>query len=76
MSFFWQQVCITISKETLLTLFSDLIASYTLLLLFSPVVIGSADKTVKFWDLETFELIGSGGTEVSCVMSLLAPLMR
>ncbi|CAH8385445.1 unnamed protein product [Eruca vesicaria subsp. sativa] len=23
----------------------------------------SADKTVKFWDLETFELIASGGTE-------------
>ena len=32
------------------------------------MVIGSADKTVKFWDLETFELIGSGGTEVSCVV--------
>lgn len=25
---------------------------------------GSADKTVKFWDLETFELIGSTGPEV------------
>ena len=25
---------------------------------------GSADKTVKFWDLETFELIGSAGPEV------------
>ncbi|CAN6854299.1 unnamed protein product [Brassica oleracea] len=25
---------------------------------------GSADRTVKFWDLETFELIGSGGPEV------------
>lgn len=74
MSFFWQQVCITIPRGTLLTLFSDLIASYTLLL-FSLLVIGSADKTVKFWDLETFELIGSGGTEVSYVMSLLAPLM-
>ncbi|KAL0642976.1 hypothetical protein Bca4012_041266 [Brassica carinata] len=24
---------------------------------------GSADRTVKFWDLETFELIGSGGPE-------------
>jgi|APAra0007618257_1042622.scaffolds.fasta_scaffold01607_5 WD40 repeat protein len=32
------------------------------------MVLGSADKTVKFWDLETFELIGSGGTEVSCVV--------
>lgn len=26
---------------------------------------GSADRTVKFWDLETFELIGSSGPEVS-----------
>lgn len=26
---------------------------------------GSADKTVKFWDLETFELIGSAGPEVN-----------
>lgn len=26
---------------------------------------GSADRTVKFWDLETFELIGSAGPEVS-----------
>jgi WD40 repeat protein len=25
---------------------------------------GSVDKTVKFWDLETFELIGSSGPEV------------
>ena len=25
---------------------------------------GSADKTLKFWDLETFELIGSSGPEV------------
>ena len=25
---------------------------------------GSADKTVKFWDLETFEMIGSSGPEV------------
>lgn len=25
---------------------------------------GSSDKTVKFWDLETFELIGSTGPEV------------
>ena len=28
------------------------------------MVTGSADRTVKFWDLETFELIGSGGPEV------------
>lgn len=35
---------------------------------FLLVVTGSADKTVKFWDLETFELIGSGGTEVTCVV--------
>lgn len=27
--------------------------------------IGSSDKTVKFWDLETFELIGSAGPEVN-----------
>ncbi|RWW49364.1 hypothetical protein BHE74_00044504, partial [Ensete ventricosum] len=26
-------------------------------------VSGSADRTVKFWDLETFELIGSAGPE-------------
>lgn len=26
---------------------------------------GSADRTVKFWDLETFELIGSSRPEVS-----------
>lgn len=26
---------------------------------------GSADRTVKFWDLETFELIGSAGPEVN-----------
>lgn len=25
---------------------------------------GSADRTVKLWDLETFELIGSAGPEV------------
>lgn len=35
---------------------------------FLPMLIGSADKTVKFWDLETLELIGSGGTEVSSVV--------
>lgn len=27
---------------------------------------GSSDRTVKFWDLETFELIGSAGPEVIC----------
>jgi hypothetical protein len=26
---------------------------------------GSTDRTVKFFDLETFELIGSAGPEVS-----------
>lgn len=31
----------------------------------SNMYTGSADKTVKFWDLETFELIGSSGPEVS-----------
>ncbi|RRT42952.1 hypothetical protein B296_00056764 [Ensete ventricosum] len=30
-------------------------------------VSGSADRTVKFWDLETFELIGSAGPEVTGV---------
>ena len=34
--------------------------------------LGSADRTVKFWDLETFELIGSAGPEVFlCLMSLV-----
>ena len=28
------------------------------------LLVGSSDKTVKFWDLETFELIGSAGPEV------------
>nr|GFD40347.1 katanin p80 WD40 repeat-containing subunit B1 homolog isoform X3 [Tanacetum cinerariifolium] len=28
---------------------------------------GSSDKTVKFWDLETFELIGSTRPEVPVV---------
>ncbi|RRT45608.1 hypothetical protein B296_00055011, partial [Ensete ventricosum] len=31
---------------------------------------GSADRTVKFWDLETFELIGSAGPETSGVRSM------
>lgn len=31
---------------------------------------GSADRTVKFWDLETFELIGSTRPEVSEVFVL------
>ncbi|KAG9137363.1 hypothetical protein Leryth_017702 [Lithospermum erythrorhizon] len=31
---------------------------------------GSADKTVKFWDLETFELIGSSGPETSGVQCM------
>ena len=29
---------------------------------------GSADRTVKFWDLESFELIGSTRPEVSDIM--------
>lgn len=33
-------------------------------LFFPKTFAGSADKTVKFWDLETFELIGSSGPEV------------
>lgn len=33
---------------------------------------GSTDRTIKFWDLETFELIGSAGPEVIlCLMVLL-----
>lgn len=32
---------------------------------------GSADRTVKFWDLETFELIGSTRPEVSDIMCSL-----
>lgn len=32
---------------------------------------GSADRTVKFWDLETFELIGSSGPEVCLAVVLL-----
>ncbi|MBA0705206.1 hypothetical protein Golax_017414, partial [Gossypium laxum] len=31
---------------------------------------GSADRTVKFWDLETFELIGSAGPETAGVRCL------
>lgn len=31
---------------------------------------GSADKTVKFWDLETLELIGSAGPEVNTLGSI------
>jgi WD40 repeat protein len=34
--------------------------------------LGSADRTVKFWDLETFELIGSAGPEVFlCLLSVV-----
>jgi WD40 repeat protein len=36
---------------------------------------GSTDKTVKFWDLETFQLIGSSGPEVYCSIINLAHLM-
>jgi len=32
---------------------------------------GSADRTVKFWDLETFELIGSAGPEDTGVRSMV-----
>lgn len=40
-----------------------------LLNLNSCLFTGSADRTVKFWDLETFELIGSTGPEVNdCLM--------
>ncbi|RZB98972.1 Katanin p80 WD40 repeat-containing subunit B1-like [Glycine soja] len=33
-------------------------------------IFGSADRTMKFWDLETFELIGSTRHEVSRVRSI------
>lgn len=40
-------------------------------ILFAPFLfIGSADRTVKFWDLETFELIGSSGPEVLSVVAV------
>jgi len=29
---------------------------------------GSADRTVRFWDLETFELIGTAGPEVLFIL--------
>ncbi|XP_074563691.1 katanin p80 WD40 repeat-containing subunit B1 homolog KTN80.3-like isoform X2 [Curcuma longa] len=32
---------------------------------------GSADRTVTFWDLETFELIGSAGPEATRVCSMI-----
>uniref|UniRef100_A0A1D1YHI6 Katanin p80 WD40 repeat-containing subunit B1 1 n=1 Tax=Anthurium amnicola TaxID=1678845 RepID=A0A1D1YHI6_9ARAE len=32
---------------------------------------GSADRTVKFWDLETFELIGSAGPEMTGVRCMI-----
>nr|GLL35810.1 katanin p80 WD40 repeat-containing subunit B1 homolog isoform X2 [Ipomoea trifida] len=34
------------------------------------MITSSADRTVKFWDLETFELIGSAGPETSGVRSM------
>lgn len=34
---------------------------------------GSADRTVKFWDLETFEIIGSAGPEVLEAFLFVAP---
>ncbi|GAU50656.1 hypothetical protein TSUD_228050 [Trifolium subterraneum] len=37
---------------------------------FTVITLGSADRTVKFWDLETFELIGSAGPETTGVRSL------
>lgn len=39
------------------------------------MVTGSADRTVKFWDLETFELIGSGGPEVPASFMLDSKLV-
>lgn len=35
---------------------------------------GSADRTVKFWDLETFELIGSSRPEVHNFIQLIGSL--
>jgi WD40 repeat protein len=37
---------------------------------------GSADKTVKFWDLETFELIGSSGPEVYVCFDIFVKIMH
>ncbi|CAD6205434.1 unnamed protein product [Miscanthus lutarioriparius] len=37
---------------------------------------GSVDKTLKFWDLETFELIGSSGSENSREYFELASVIR
>ncbi|KAL5220377.1 hypothetical protein ABZP36_025090 [Zizania latifolia] len=37
----------------------------------TTMLLSSADRTVKFWDLETFELIGSAGPEVTGVRSMV-----
>jgi len=37
---------------------------------------GSADRTVKFFDLETFELIGSAGPEVSSLLLISKSLLK
>lgn len=37
---------------------------------------GSADKTVKFWDLESFEMIGSARCEVFNVSDFYVLLLR
>lgn len=43
----------------------SLLVSCALIFIIHPLAFtGSADRTVKFWDLETFELIGSAGPEV------------
>jgi len=48
-----------------------LVVIYFSYFLFFPCL-GSADRTVKFWDLETFELIGSAGPEVFlCLLSVV-----
>lgn len=43
---------------------TDLLINIIFSALFFNSLAGSADRTVKFWDLETFELIGSAGPEV------------
>lgn len=50
-------------SSTLWRIFSYMCLSLYLYCLFH--LSGSADRTVKFFDLETFELIGSAGPEVS-----------
>lgn len=63
--------CTYIILETHTSFLNDFFVLYIFLVFLIPRT-GSADRTVKFWDLETFELIGSAGPEVFfCLMALL-----